>query len=152
MAKRLLYFLMKNTEFQFVALMARPLFQLGWPMFWKSLAKAQVQLLAQKCHNLGKNHLSGHSDLFVLESDEYGNKLQFLNPQAVLLNNIEYDHPDLFHSQEEYNQVFVDYLTRIPKKGFLVANFDDKNVRRLANVNCRGKSHFPTQLLKKLIM
>lgn len=85
------------------------------------------------------NILLGKSDYLVVEADEYGNKLKYLNPQAVLLNNIDYDHPDVFPTQDDYNQVFIDFIERIPAKGFLVANFDDKIVRSIANVNTRAR-------------
>lgn len=83
--------------------------------------------------------LVGKSDYLVIEADEYQNKLQYFQPKAVLLNNIDYDHPDFFPSKDDYLNVFVEYIKKIPAKGFLVANFDDPNIRKIANVNCRGK-------------
>jgi len=83
--------------------------------------------------------LNGFSDFLVIEADEYQNKLQYFRPQAVLLNNIDYDHPDYFRTEDDYLQVFIDFIQKIPSKGFLVANFDDKNIAKIANVNCRGK-------------
>jgi len=55
------------------------------------------------------------------------------------LNNIDYDHPDFFPSKEEYQAVFIELIKKIPAKGFLVANFDDGLIRKVARVNCRGK-------------
>ncbi len=69
--------------------------------------------------------LSGKSDYLVVESDEYQNKLKYFNPKAVLLNNIDYDHPDYFANKEEYFQVFADFVSKIPLNGFLVFNADD---------------------------
>jgi UDP-N-acetylmuramate--alanine ligase len=83
--------------------------------------------------------LVGKSDYLIIEADEYQNKLQYYNPQAVILNNIDYDHPDFFETKENYIQVFIEFIKKIPKRGFLIANFDDKNIRKIANVNCRGK-------------
>ncbi|MEA3398192.1 MAG: Mur ligase family protein, partial [Patescibacteria group bacterium] len=78
-------------------------------------------------------------DYLVAELDEYQNKLKYFNPQAVLLNNIEYDHPDFFPSKTDYKQAFIEFIKKIPKRGFLVANYDDPCVRKIAQVNCRGK-------------
>ncbi|MBU4216896.1 UDP-N-acetylmuramate--L-alanine ligase [Candidatus Parcubacteria bacterium] len=83
--------------------------------------------------------LNGHSSYLIIEADEYQNKLQYFNPKIVLLNNIDYDHPDYFPTEESYVQVFVDFIQKISSKGFLVANFDDKFIRKIANVNCRGR-------------
>jgi len=83
--------------------------------------------------------LVGTSDYLVAELDEYQNKLKHFQPQAVLLNNIEYDHPDFFSSKDEYKQVFIEFIKKIPKDGFLIANWDDPEIRSVANVNCKGK-------------
>lgn len=81
----------------------------------------------------------GESDYLVIEADEYQNKLKYYNPKAVLLNNIDYDHHDFFPTLDCYIDAFVKFMEKIPKKGFLVVNFDDEIIARTANVNCRGK-------------
>ncbi len=96
-------------------------------------------MVGAKVKQLNGCSLNGKSEYLVIEADEYQNKLQHFSPKAVVLNNIDYDHPDFFPSKEAYDQVFVDFLNKIPKKGFLVANFDDKTVRKIANVNTRAK-------------
>jgi UDP-N-acetylmuramate--alanine ligase len=83
--------------------------------------------------------LIGKSDYLIIEADEYQNKLHYYNPQAVILNNIDYDHPDFFESEDDYTEAFIEFIKKIPKRGFLVANFDDKIIKKIANVNCRGK-------------
>lgn len=83
--------------------------------------------------------LNGHSSYLIIEADEYQNKLQYFSPKVVLLNNIDYDHPDFFPTEESYVKVFAEFIQKIPTKGFLVANFDDKFIRKIANVNCRGR-------------
>jgi 5-methylthioadenosine/S-adenosylhomocysteine deaminase len=83
--------------------------------------------------------LVGPSDYLVVELDEYQNKLKYFQPKGVLLNNIDYDHPDFFSSEEEYRDVFLEFIKKIPAQGFLVCNFDDEIIRKIANVNCRGK-------------
>jgi len=83
--------------------------------------------------------LVGKSDYLVAEIDEYQNKLQYFQPKAVLLNNIDYDHPDFFPTPEDYENVFIEFIKKIPKKGFLVANIDDPIIRKTAQVNCRAK-------------
>ncbi|MCK5320206.1 UDP-N-acetylmuramate--L-alanine ligase [Candidatus Parcubacteria bacterium] len=96
-------------------------------------------IVGAKVPQFNGNSLLGNSDYFVLESDEYGNKLQYLKPRAVLLNNIDYDHPDFFPTEDDYNQVFIEFIKKIPKKGWLVANFDNPIIRKIALVNTRAK-------------
>ena len=81
----------------------------------------------------------GKSDYLVAELDEYQNKLQHFNPKVVLLNNIDYDHPDFFPTEKEYESAFIEFIKKIPKSGFLVANIDDPIIRKTAQVNCRAK-------------
>lgn len=69
--------------------------------------------------------LTGKSKIFLAEVDEYQNKLQYFYPQGVILNNIDYDHPDFFKNRNDYYQVFHNFLKKIPQSGFLVANIDD---------------------------
>ncbi|MFH0956015.1 MAG: UDP-N-acetylmuramate--L-alanine ligase [Candidatus Falkowbacteria bacterium] len=83
--------------------------------------------------------LIGNSDYLVIEADEYQNKLEYYQPKGVLLNNIDYDHPDFFPTEEDYKNVFIEFIKKIPAKGFLVANFDDPVIKKIAQVNCRGK-------------
>ncbi len=83
--------------------------------------------------------LAGASEILIIEADEYQNKLSFFQPRAVVLNNIDYDHPDFFPNPRAYEQVFVDFIKKIPKYGFLAANMDDQAIKRLAPVNCRAK-------------
>lgn len=83
--------------------------------------------------------ITGKSDYLIIEADEYQNKLKYFQPKAVLLNNIDYDHPDFFPTMEDYQDVFIEFIKKIPKKGFLIANFDDSLIRKIANVNCKGK-------------
>jgi UDP-N-acetylmuramate--alanine ligase len=81
----------------------------------------------------------GESDFLIIEADEYQNKLKYYNPKAVLLNNIDHDHHDFYPTLESYISAFTDFMQKIPKKGFLVANFDDEIIAKTANVNCKGK-------------
>ncbi len=80
----------------------------------------------------GDDPLYAGGGYFVIEADEYQNKLQYYNPQAVILTSADYDHPDFFKSEEEYKQVFKDFVARIPEDGFLVAYGGDKNVVEIA--------------------
>lgn len=96
-------------------------------------------MVGAKVPQFNGNVLMGRSDYLVAEVDEYQNKLKHFNPQGVLLNNIDYDHPDFFPTKNDYQNVFIEFIKKIPNRGFLVANFDDPIIRKIANVNCRGK-------------
>ncbi|MBL7057878.1 UDP-N-acetylmuramate--L-alanine ligase [Patescibacteria group bacterium] len=84
--------------------------------------------------------LINESNYLVAELDEYQNKFQYASPQAVILNNIDFDHPDFFPTHESYTQVFIDLVKRIPKKGLLVANLDDEKVEKIVQLNFEFKA------------
>ncbi len=96
-------------------------------------------LVGANVPQFGGASLVSRSDLMVIEADEYQNKLQYFQPRGVLLNNIDYDHPDYFATVESYEQAFIDFIKKIPKKGFLVANYDDPAISKFAAVNCHGR-------------
>ncbi|HPT08097.1 MAG TPA: UDP-N-acetylmuramate--L-alanine ligase [bacterium] len=83
--------------------------------------------------------LIGKSKYFVAESDEYQNKLRFFNPRGVVLNNIDFDHPDYFKDKKQYFKVFAEFIKKIPKSGWLVFNLEDKLATR-ASKECSGKT------------
>jgi UDP-N-acetylmuramate--alanine ligase len=105
----------------------------------KNAGLAPNVMVGANVDQLGGCSITGASDYLVIEADEYQNKLKHFEPKAVLLNNIDYDHPDFFPNENAYRQVFIDFIQKIPKKGFLVANFDDINIQKIARVNTRAK-------------
>jgi UDP-N-acetylmuramate--alanine ligase len=110
---------------------------LGYVMM-KSGLKPNV-LVGSRVEQFEGASIVGESNYLAIEADEYQNKLKYYNPKVVLLNNIEHDHHDFYPTFEGYLQAFVDFIAKIPSKGLLVANFDDLNIAKIANVNCKGK-------------
>lgn len=79
---------------------------------------------------------------FVIEGDEYDSaffdkRSKFIHylPNILILNNLEFDHADIFRDLEDVTRSFQHLLKIIPSNGFILANADDANVRRLLNLN-----------------
>lgn len=104
----------------------------------KALLRPHV-LVGAPVPQFGGNVLEGDSAYMVAEIDEYQNKLQYFKPKVILLNNVDYDHPDFFKTKNEYIQVFVDFLKKMPQDGVIVANFDDLTARNFSNANSKAK-------------
>ncbi len=75
---------------------------------------------------------------FVLEGDEYdsaffdkGSKFFHYLPNLVILNNIEYDHADIFKNLDEVKTAFRRLINIIPRNGYLIACSDDPIVREM---------------------
>lgn len=78
------------------------------------------------------NALSGNGNYLVLEADEYQNKLAAYTPFAVILTSVDWDHPDFFPDKESYEQVFRDFVARIPQHGVLIYCSDSAAVSQIA--------------------
>jgi len=85
----------------------------------------------------GTNALVGNGEYFVIEADEYQNKLQLYEPNAVILTSVDYDHPDFFKTFEDYKNVFADFVAKIPKIGFLAVWGDSVDTIKIADF-CQG--------------
>ena len=78
----------------------------------------------------------GDGPEFVFEGDEYTTnfndsrpKFFHFHPQLAVINNIEWDHPDVFHSPAEYRENYRKYLVgQMPENGILIINAEDKNI------------------------
>jgi UDP-N-acetylmuramate: L-alanyl-gamma-D-glutamyl-meso-diaminopimelate ligase len=84
------------------------------------------------------NHLGAAADPFVIEGDEYDSaffdkRSKFIHyaPHIAVLNNLEFDHADIFRDLADVQRTFS-HLTRIvPRNGWIVMNGDDENLRAL---------------------
>ncbi|HEU0050700.1 MAG TPA: UDP-N-acetylmuramate--L-alanine ligase [Patescibacteria group bacterium] len=73
----------------------------------------------------------GTSDLVVIEGDEYAKHFLEFEPSAVILNNIELDHTDVFPDLESLIRAFRELLLKVRHGGLVVANADDARVQTL---------------------
>src|SRR3989338_8491930 len=76
-------------------------------------------------HNL---HI-GKSNMFIVEACEYRRNMLELSPQAILLTNLELDHPDYYHDLADVKSAFHDYIEKLGVNGLLIMNNDDANIR-----------------------
>lgn len=73
----------------------------------------------------------GKGKYMVMEGDEYHAKFLSMRPRAVIVTNIEYDHPDYFKTPEEYRALFCTYLEGLPEDVKLILS--DEAVRELGS-------------------
>jgi UDP-N-acetylmuramate: L-alanyl-gamma-D-glutamyl-meso-diaminopimelate ligase len=76
---------------------------------------------------------------FVLEGDEYDTaffdkRSKFLHylPETLVINNIEFDHADIFRDIEEIKTSFRRLINIVPRSGRLFINADDPNCQEVA--------------------
>jgi len=87
------------------------------------LDKAGVQptaVIGSRVKQWGGNAIIGEGENFIIEADEFQNKLALYNPKAVILTSLDWDHPDFFKTFADYKRVFIDFIAKIPRAGFLI--------------------------------
>ena len=83
------------------------------------------------------------SDYFVVEADEYDtaffdkrSKFVHYRPQIAILNNLEYDHADIFPDLAAIETQFHHLMRTIPGNGTIISNGADANLERVINRGC----------------
>jgi UDP-N-acetylmuramate: L-alanyl-gamma-D-glutamyl-meso-diaminopimelate ligase len=89
--------------------------------------------------NLGQGARLNDSKFFVVEGDEYDTaffdkRSKFIHylPELVIVNNIEFDHADIFNNLDEIKLSFRRLLNIVPQNGMVVLNGDDANCVQVA--------------------
>jgi len=93
-------------------------------------------LIGGIAHNFASSIGFGKGKYFIIEGDEYDSAFfdkrpKFLHyfPDHLIINNIEFDHFDIYKNLEEIKTAFWKLIRIIPSNGLIVANGDDSTVR-----------------------
>jgi UDP-N-acetylmuramate: L-alanyl-gamma-D-glutamyl-meso-diaminopimelate ligase len=83
------------------------------------------------------------SRYFVIEADEYDtaffdkrSKFLHYHPKTAILNNIEFDHADIFRDIDSIEQQFHHFVRIVPRSGLVLANGSDPVVDRVLARGC----------------
>ena len=83
------------------------------------------------------------SGFFVVEADEYDtaffdkrSKFVHYRPQVAILNNLEYDHADIFPNLAAIETQFHHLIRTIPGNGTIISNGADSNLERVLAKGC----------------
>ncbi|MDQ5980406.1 MAG: UDP-N-acetylmuramate: L-alanyl-gamma-D-glutamyl-meso-diaminopimelate ligase [Verrucomicrobiota bacterium] len=84
------------------------------------------------------NHLGTAAAPFVIEGDEYDSaffdkRSKFIHyaPHVAVMNNLEFDHADIFRDLADVQRTFLHLARIVPRNGWIVLNGDDDNLRAL---------------------
>ena len=85
----------------------------------------------------------GESDFFVIEADEYDcaffdkrSKFVHYHPRTAILNNLEYDHADIFENIEAIKKQFHHLLRTVPGEGLIIAPSCEQHVNEVISMGC----------------
>jgi UDP-N-acetylmuramate: L-alanyl-gamma-D-glutamyl-meso-diaminopimelate ligase len=86
---------------------------------------------------------SGAQKLFVIEADEYDtaffdkrSKFVHYRPRTAILNNLEYDHADIFDDLAAIERQFHHLVRTVPASGRVVVNATEDSLRRVLSQGC----------------
>ena len=105
---------------------------LAW--IFESSAKDPSFMIGGIPENFGQGARFTDSDFVVMEGDEYDTaffdkRSKFLHylPELIVMNNIEFDHADIYNNLEEIILTFSRLLKIVPRNGLALINGDDPN-------------------------
>lgn len=91
------------------------------------------------------NFRSGKSDIFLAEACEYKRAFLNLNPEIIIITNIEPDHLDYFESPQDYFSAYKELIDRLPENGIIIANEDDPNTKQITSNTDRKIIYYSTK-------
>lgn len=86
--------------------------------------------------NFGISARAGSSKFFVIEADEYDSaffdkrsKFVHYNPKTLIINNIEFDHADIFDDLKAIQRQFHHMIRAMPQSGRILSAISDQNAQ-----------------------
>jgi UDP-N-acetylmuramate: L-alanyl-gamma-D-glutamyl-meso-diaminopimelate ligase len=93
--------------------------------------------------NFGVSARLGKAPFFVVEADEYDtaffdkrSKFVHYRPRTLVLNNLEFDHADIFVDLPAIQRQFHHLVRTIPGNGLILANGDDPALAQVLEMGC----------------
>ena len=93
--------------------------------------------------NFGVSARMGEAPFFVVEADEYDtaffdkrSKFIHYHPRTVILNNLEFDHADIFDDLEQIKRQFHFLVRTVPGEGLIIAPDADTNMQDVLQRGC----------------
>lgn len=93
--------------------------------------------------NFGISARLGQTPYFVVEADEYDtaffdkrSKFVHYRPRTLVLNNLEFDHADIFDNLDAIKRQFHHLIRIVPSQGLIVNNASDSNLKEVLSMGC----------------
>jgi len=93
--------------------------------------------------NFGLSARLGESDFFVIEADEYDSaffdkrsKFVHYRPRTAILNNLEFDHADIFEDLQAIKKQFHHLVRTIPGEGLIITPESENNIADVLAMGC----------------
>ncbi|MDG2939223.1 UDP-N-acetylmuramate:L-alanyl-gamma-D-glutamyl-meso-diaminopimelate ligase [Bisgaard Taxon 10/6] len=99
--------------------------------------------------NFGVSSRLGNSDYFVIEADEYDtaffdkrSKFVHYNPKTLIINNIGFDHADIFDDLKAIQRQFHHMIRTMPQSGLVLSNAAETSAKETLAMGCWSAQQF----------
>ncbi|MFU2080495.1 MULTISPECIES: UDP-N-acetylmuramate:L-alanyl-gamma-D-glutamyl-meso-diaminopimelate ligase [Avibacterium] len=99
--------------------------------------------------NFGTSARLGESPFFVIEADEYDtaffdkrSKFIHYNPKTLIINNIGFDHADIFDDLKAIQRQFHHMIRTIPASGRILSFVNEQSVKETLEMGCWSEQQF----------
>src|SRR6478672_6838092 len=100
-------------------------------------------LIGGVAEDFGSSARVGNGRAFVVEADEYDtaffdkrSKFVHYRPLVAILNNLEYDHADIFPDVAAIQRQFHHLVRTVPRRGRLIVNGEDTHLAQVLAMGC----------------
>lgn len=84
-----------------------------------------------RVNHAGANARVGQSEYMVVEADESDRSFLLLAPVIAVVTTIDREHLDQYHSLEEIQETFLQFVNRVPFYGTVILCLDEPNVQAI---------------------
>jgi UDP-N-acetylmuramate: L-alanyl-gamma-D-glutamyl-meso-diaminopimelate ligase len=93
--------------------------------------------------NFGISARAGDMPFFVVEADEYDtaffdkrSKFVHYRPRTLVMNNLEFDHADIFEDLDAIQRQFHHLVRTVPGNGLIISPLNDGNLHDVLDMGC----------------
>jgi UDP-N-acetylmuramate: L-alanyl-gamma-D-glutamyl-meso-diaminopimelate ligase len=93
--------------------------------------------------NFGHSARLGEMPFFVVEADEYDtaffdkrSKFVHYRPRTLVMNNLEFDHADIFDDLGQIQRQFHHLVRTVPGSGLIISPAEDSNLKEVLDMGC----------------
>ncbi len=109
----------------------------------EAAGRAPGFLIGGVAEDFGVSARRGSGREFVVEADEYDtaffdkrSKFVHYRPLVAILNNLEYDHADIFPDVAAIQRQFHHLVRTVPRRGRLIVNGEDRHLAEVLAMGC----------------
>lgn len=96
--------------------------------------------------NFGETARLGQTPFFVIEADEYDtaffdkrSKFVHYHPRTLVVNNLEFDHADIFNDLAAIQKQFHHVIRTVPSEGLIISPEDESSIEETIEMGCWTK-------------